>query len=284
MGKIFISYRRDDSSYATDGIYEKLVEKYGRKFFFKDVDDIRAGVDFRKVIEEDLQECDILLAVIGKKWLSVKNANGNPRLFDENDFVRIEIETALKRDIPVKTGSEDYFKNMCLQSNCPIIGVSWNNAKAYANWLSKKTDKKYSLPSEAQWEYVARAKTESMWSFGDKKSDLKEYAWYNENAHYKGKGHKDYGTHQVGTKKSNSWGLHDMHGNVWEWCDDWYVNNYKGVVSDGSSNQSGEQEAKVLRGGSWFSNSDIAESSSRVRDYPTNRSSDFGFRLQRTLP
>lgn len=173
---------------------------------------------------------------------------------------------------------------MCLLEDCPVIGVSWENATAYAKWLSQKTGKEYSLPSEAQWEYVTGAGTETKWSFGKEKSDLKEYTWYDENAYDKGKGYKDYGTHQVGTKQSNPWGLHDMHGNVWEWCDDWYPNSYKGVVADGSSNDKGEQKYKVLRGGSWVDFSNITELANRNGFYPTDRYFIIGFRLQRTLP
>jgi len=88
-------------------------------------------------------------------------------------------------------------------ANHPIIEVSWFGAKAYTKWLSGKTGKNYRLPTEAEWEFIARAGTQTKWSFGDSKNDLKNYAWYDENAYDKGKGHKDYGTHQVGTKKAN---------------------------------------------------------------------------------
>jgi len=101
MGKIFISYRRDDSIQMTERIYEKLLEEYGSKNIFKDVDNIPAGADFRKVIEEHVQKCDIVLAVIGKKWLTVTDDNGEPRLNNKNDFVRIELDLGLKRHIPV---------------------------------------------------------------------------------------------------------------------------------------------------------------------------------------
>jgi len=101
MGKIFISYRRDDSVQMTERIYEKLIEEYGSKSIFKDVDSIPAGVDFRKVLEEEVQKCDIVLVIIGKKWLTVTNEDGELRLFDKNDFVRIEVDIGLKRGIPV---------------------------------------------------------------------------------------------------------------------------------------------------------------------------------------
>ena len=101
MRKIFISYRRDDSVQMTERIYEKLIEEYGSKSIFKDVDNIPIGVDFRKALEEEVQKCDIVLVIIGKKWLTVTNEKGELRLFDKNDFVRIEVDMSLKRGILV---------------------------------------------------------------------------------------------------------------------------------------------------------------------------------------
>ena len=101
----------------------------------------------------------------------------------------------------------------------PVINVSWNDAKAYCDWLSKKTGDTYRLPTEAEWEYACRAGTTTKWSFGDDEKELGKYAWYDKNAYDKGEKHSDYGTHPVGEKLPNPWGLYDMHGNVWEWCD-----------------------------------------------------------------
>ncbi len=108
----------------------------------------------------------------------------------------------------------DHYKNMDLSDNAPIIGVSWHDALAYCKWLSEKTGDNYRLPTEKEWEYACRAGTTTKWSFGDDESKLKECAWYYENS--------DEKTHPVGEKKPNPWGLYDMHGNVWEWCKDWY--------------------------------------------------------------
>ncbi len=101
MGKIFISYRRDDAGEAAGRLSDNLVERFGRDTIFMDVDGIALGRDFRTVIEETLSHCGVMLAVMGKDWLQNKDAKGNRRLDQPTDFVRLEITTALKRGIPV---------------------------------------------------------------------------------------------------------------------------------------------------------------------------------------
>ena len=90
----------------------------------------------------------------------------------------------------------------------PVVCVSWNDANAFCNWLSKKEKRMYQLPTEAQWEYACRAGTTTAYSFGDDPKDLGDYAWYQDNS--------GNHTHPVGGKKPNPWGLYDMHGNVWQ--------------------------------------------------------------------
>ena len=165
---------------------------------------------------------------------------------------------------------------MCLKDNCPIMGVDWNKAKAYTKWLSQKTGKNYRLPTEAEWEYVARAGATTKWSFGDNESDLEYYAWYDDNSNDK--------SHEVGTKNPNSWGVYDMHGNVWEWCEDWYLDNYKNTPIDGSDNRYQKDNYRVLRGGSWIINAIYTRSANRSSFNPAYHDDDVGFRLQRTLP
>ena len=101
MSKIVISYRREDSQETTGRIYDRLTSHFPPGNVFRDVDNIPPGTDFRHVLEWEVGSCDVLLAIIGHRWLKVTDANGQRRLDDLDDFVRIEIETALRRDIPV---------------------------------------------------------------------------------------------------------------------------------------------------------------------------------------
>ena len=157
----------------------------------------------------------------------------------------------------------------------PVVCVSWNDAKAYTNWLSKKTGQNYRLLTEAEWEYVARAGTTTAYHFGATISPSKaNYDWNND------------GTVIVGSYRANAFGLHDVHGNVWEWVEDCWHNNYNGAPSDGSawtSNCYYGDNVRVLRGGSWISDPWDLRSAVRGRSSARNRVNDDGFRIARTL-
>jgi len=150
----------------------------------------------------------------------------------------------------------------------PVQCVSWEDATKYAEWLSKKTAKNYRLPTEAEWEYAARANTSTKWSFGDNESDLKDYAWYDKNS--------DSKTHEVGQKKPNGFGLFDMHGNVWEWtCSDnenYSKNKHLECLSKNDA-------SKSRRGGSWLFNANYCRSALRNYSSPGYRVNDIGFRV-----
>jgi len=168
-----------------------------------------------------------------------------------------------------KEDNWSYYQKMNLTDNAPIIGVSWHDAIAYCKWLNEQQKVYvYRLPTEEEWEYSSRAESTTKWSFGDEEKELGKYAWYSKNSYDLGEEHKDYGTHVVGEKLPNQWGLYDMHGNVFEWCEDWYDK---------------DEDSKVLRGGSWNSNASNARSAYRDRFIPTNRYFYVGFRLLRTL-
>ncbi len=158
----------------------------------------------------------------------------------------------------------------------PVINVNWHDAVAYCEWLSQKSGQNYRLPTETEWEYACRAGTDTKWSFGDDENELEKYAWYDKNS--------DNKTHPVGEKLPNPWGLYDMHGNVWEWCEDDWSENYNETPRDGSAYRDKKSERKVIRGGSWFNFANRSRSSIRYRFDPANRDNDWGFRLLRTLP
>jgi formylglycine-generating enzyme required for sulfatase activity len=159
--------------------------------------------------------------------------------------------------------------------------VNWEDAQEFLKKLNKKEGTTYRLPTEAEWEYACRAGSESMFCFGESTETLKEYAWFDDNANDVGEKY----AHRVGLKKSNGFGLFDMHGNVYEWCSDWYDEDYyKLLASKLTENPRGASFGKyrVLRGGSWLYLVVDVRSSTRLRNTPDIRNSNSGFRLVRT--
>jgi formylglycine-generating enzyme required for sulfatase activity len=127
----------------------------------------------------------------------------------------------------------------------PVINVSWTDADVYADWLCEQSGRRFRLPSEAEWEYACRGGTQTQWFFGDEETDIGEYAWF--------AGNSGKRTHPAGQKKPNPWGLHDVHGNVLEWVQDCWHENYHRAPTDGSAwIQGGDCERRVVRGGSWY--------------------------------
>lgn len=540
MSKIFISYRREDSSDTTGRIYDRLVQQFGRTAVFKDVDSIPLGINFRTHLDEQVAKCDVFLAVIGPDWMGIKAGEGKSRLDDPRDFVRIEIESALKRQIPVipvlvrgatisdpdrlpsslqelsdrngivvrhdpdfhrdmdrliehlrvqieekleqaplpdahqktsdvrartreihsevespgheridtavpsskmappqrllepieealatSTGTEQKTTDQSLsylfgvigliifiggvaafmilqptrppvepmkyqpprvvekkderpaqvtpspapprpseptvipkqqekpvekrvattrgpipsptmirvstgsfmmggseknetpthnvqftkpfaiaryettfdeydrfarvtgrplpkdegwgRGSRPVINVSWDDATAYAQWLSQQTGKRYRLPTEAEWEYAARSGgLDQEWAGTSDKSQLKEFAVYEAER-----------TESVGSKQPNGLGLYDMSGNVFEWVEDCWHTDYKGAPINGlpwlEANE-GDCAKRVIRGGSWFGIPEVLRASFRLGDPTDYRSSAIGFRLVQDLP
>ena len=160
--------------------------------------------------------------------------------------------------------------------DCPVDSVSWSDAQEFAQRLSQKTGKQYRLPSEAEWEYAARAGRHTKWSFGDNKSQLSDYAWFRDNSQSK--------TQRVAQKRPNAFGLFDMHGNVWEWVQDCWHGNYTGAPTDGSAWTTAclDSNYRVLRGGSWNYGPANLRSANRNRDTPDDRNINYGLRLART--
>lgn len=158
----------------------------------------------------------------------------------------------------------------------PAIYVSFEDAKSYASWLSNKTGKKYRLPTEYEWEYALKGKTESNYHFGDDKKELENYAWYDKNSFLLGKHSKFFGPQEVGGKLPNQFGLYDMHGNVWEWVDSDYT-------LDHNSTHTLDKSFKVLKGGCWASKAWYLRSSKREFEYRNYTSASDGFRLVRDI-
>jgi formylglycine-generating enzyme required for sulfatase activity len=447
--KVFISYRRDDAKWQAREIYRALTAVLPQDHVFMDIDSIPPGADFVQILEGWVEQCDILLALIGKDWIDTLDPkSGKRRLENPQDFVRIEVRKALARGVPVvpvlldgaampdvgrlpndlkglvrrnaefvvhrtvdadvgrliaklglaegrgkrpklgygmpvalalllAVGGAGWLKRAYLEKqyywftevrphiltpaqerslapqqsfrecveDCPemvvvpagefemgsregagmpnerpqhavtikapfavskfeatfadwdacvsfgscrqvdddgwgrerrpVINVSWDDAKQYVDWLSRLTGKSYRLLSEAEWEYAARANSRTAYSFGDDPAQLAQYAWYSADP--------EGLTHAVGGKKANAFGLYDMHGNVWEWVEDCYRENYDGVPNDGTAFLSGDCSERVGRGGSWYSDPEKLRSAMRGWNATGYRDNQLGFRVARTL-
>ncbi len=263
MPRIFLSYRRQDSIGVAGRIYDRLRAHFGNDAVFMDIDSISFGEDFREHIDAAVGQCDVVLAVIGPKWAG--EAAAHRRLDGPRDFVRIELESALNRSLPVIPilidhammpgeadlpaslarlafrnaidvdqgrdfhphvdrlirGIEFHFQKFKGSDDLPVESVSWLNAVAFCNKLSEREKRSpfyringnavtvlggdgYRLPTEAEWEYVCRAGSSTLYPFGDDASALGEFAWYDKNSEKK--------THPVGQKSPNAWGLHEQPG------------------------------------------------------------------------
>jgi len=159
----------------------------------------------------------------------------------------------------------------------PVINVSWDTAQRYVAWLSKITGRSYRLLTEAEWEYAARAGTVTAYFWGD------EIGEGNANCDGCGSRWDNRETSPVGSFKPNAFGLYDMAGNVWQWVEDCYDDNYDGLPGDGSAWLSGDCSNHVIRGGSWNANPRNLRSASRTRNTTVGRGGDLGFRVGRTL-
>jgi formylglycine-generating enzyme required for sulfatase activity len=449
MPNVFISYRREDASGYAQAVYGQLERFLRRDQIFMDVDTIPPGVDFVSNIEQAVAECDVLIALIGKRWMGERE-NGPPRIHDPEDFVHLEIAAALARDIrvipvlvdgasmpskdqlprtlqplvrrnalelsntrfrydldrvseavrktivparvtikadkqwprkmwpgglptllivlgivvglwfkwgedkqtekaslsprkvfrdrlriggegpemvvisagtfqmgdlqgsgnkdakpvhfvrnqkPIAVGLyevtfEDYDRfakatgrklsddNGWGRGRRPVVKISWKDATDYSEWLSEQTGKRYRLPTEAEWEYAARAGTQT------------EYWWGNDlikgmaNCDGCGSQWDNTQTASVGSFKPNKFGLYETAGNVWEWVQDCWHENYTGAPIDGSAwleASGGNCGQRVMRGGSWYSEPVYLRSSYRGGSTADYRGTNIGFRLARDL-
>ena len=184
----------------------------------------------------------------------------------------------------------------------PVVCVSWNDAQEYAHWLSARTGKSYRLPSESEWEYAARGGTTTKFWWGDDDSEAAAYAWLRDNSGgatvkpadpfklYEFAG----GTHPVGAKPPNAFGLYDMAGNVWQWTEDCYDNSYAGAPTDGRAKETPSTDAqandsqgkclRVDRGSSWMFPAWLLRSATRERNPADFGDRIMGLRVARVLP
>ena len=158
----------------------------------------------------------------------------------------------------------------------PVENVSWNGCQEFMQKLNATVEThgraslQFRLPTEAEWEYACRAGSETIWHFGDDPAQLGTYAWFSENSGSE--------THPVGQKSPNAWGLCDMHGNVLEWCQDWFAETYYANSPQENPQGPSSGQYRLLRGGSWYSHATDCRSASRLYD-PGNRNNNVGVRV-----
>ena len=159
------------------------------------------------------------------------------------------------------------------EKNLPVENITWFDAKTFCRKLSEISTKLIRLPSETEWEYFCRAGSTGDFFFGDDETLLSDYAWFELNS--------DGKTHPVGLKKPNNWGLFDVVGNVWEWCEDVWKSDYNDFPADGSANlkNSEKQPRRSTRGGSFAMNSFRCRSTYRSFDWNDNAVEKLGFRI-----
>ena len=226
--------------------------------------------------------------VTQEEWIAVME--DNPSYYtEENGYHPVDGESALKRPVEqVSWYDVLVFCNLLSTKNglSPAYQINgstnpddWGDKPLYAwdpsaLWDSVQIvsgSNGYRLPTEAQWEYACRAGSTTEYYFGNNENDLYNYAWYSDNSNNQ--------THQVGKKLPNNWGLYDMHGNVWEWCWDWYDFYPTTAQTDPTGAPSGDD--RVFRGGSWYNNDSNLLTGYRDYHIPSSQNDNRGFRVVR---
>ncbi len=157
-------------------------------------------------------------------------------------------------------------------SDLPVEWISFHDVQEFLRQLNQRTGKTYRLPTEAEWEYACRAGSRTEFCFGDTESDLVQYGWFDQNSGFE--------SHPVGGKNANAWGFYDMHGNVFEWCEDWYHKDfYKVSPRENPLCHDRERGHRVVRGGGWSDKAAYCRSADRLGRSPEARSYHIGVRL-----
>ena len=220
-------------------------------------------------------DLEMVLLPKGVFWMGSPANSGDS---DEHPRHRIEIS----RPFYLQTTPVNQYQWQCVmgynfshyrsKDRLPVEMVSWNDAQKFIGSLNEieKTNK-YRLPTEAEWEYACKAGREDQWYCGNEHDKLPKFAWFAKNSRGR--------THVVGQKKANRFGLYDMHGNVWEWCQDWYDKDYytKRIGQGPEGPPRGKK--KVCRGGAWYCNHNLVRSANRGKADPANKENHIGFRL-----
>jgi formylglycine-generating enzyme required for sulfatase activity len=243
--------------------------------------------DFAVFRDIDAPWCPEMVALPKGEFLMGSPESDEERCDDEGPQHRVTIGSrlAIGRH-PLTFAEYDYFCDVTKREKPedegwgrgrrPVINVSWHDAQAYCKWLAKETGKPYRLPSEAEWEYAARAGTTTRYSFGNEITE--------KDANFRG----TIGTTtEVGAYPANSWGLYDIQGNVWEWVEDIWHDSYEGAPTDGTAwtgaKGKNSSHKRLGRGGSWDDIPRALRAAGRGRGDPGCRDSDLGFRVARTL-
>jgi formylglycine-generating enzyme required for sulfatase activity len=170
----------------------------------------------------------------------------------------------------VMSGNPSFFKG----PRNPVEGVNWDRCQAFLGRLNQQYARAggtFRLPTEGEWEYACRAGSSTRWCFGDQEGSLEDYAWCVTNS--------GSSTHPVGQKRPNAWGLYDMHGNVWEWCSDWYDVEYYGESPRNDPTGPSSASYRVCRGGGWDGRARFCRSANRDFNRPGSEYSFLGFRV-----
>ncbi len=240
---------------------------------------LRPGETFRDLEDTDTQLPQMVVVPAGSFVMGRADVDSDADTRDELPAHQVTIPTPFAvGKFPITFDEWDDFPSSGQQINDegwgagsrPIIKISWDRAQKYVEWLSELTGHTYRLLSEAEWEYCCRAGTDTEFSMGD--TIRQSQACFDADK-----------TKPVGTFPPNSFGLYDMHGNVWEWCEDFWHDDYRGAPSDAASWLANGDELRVLRGGSWINSAPELRSRYRMNANATARDKLTGFRVARDL-